>query len=137
MGMDLSGARPNTKNGKYFRSDSWHWGPLWNYVAGLCADVLTPDEIQRGHFNDHLRVKAGKSRAIGLRLVDEITSGRTQAYEKRFKRKKNAGARLPSVLMASTVVKALGETPGKAEFNLRHVGDFAVFCVSCGGFWID
>jgi len=38
-----------TNVGYYFRNNVWWWRPLWMYVADVCSDVLSEEEIEAGH----------------------------------------------------------------------------------------
>jgi hypothetical protein len=78
MGMDVSGRKPTTEQGKYFRNSVWWWGPLANYIwqvapeiAGHCEDWLT---------NEGDGLNAEDSAALANKLQQEIDAGRTERY---------------------------------------------------------
>ena len=67
--------------GGYFRNNVWWWRPLWVYVAELCDDILTEDDIENGHNNSGHLIDQEKCLIIAKRLVDELQSGRVANYK--------------------------------------------------------
>jgi len=95
MGFDLSGMNPNLTRpepelppftertdadwkkfsdwqedncGVYFRNNVWWWRPLWSFVSGMCADILTEKDIESGSYNDGHKISKTKAKKIAARL---------------------------------------------------------------------
>ena len=123
MGMDLSGIKPVSEKGHYFRSNVWFWRPLWNLVANDCADILSKDQIEGGEYNDGTEISAKQARQISDRILgdlDYIKDG-IERYETQRK-------------------KDLEKNPDNFEasypMDYKHTVDFAIFCKESGGFMI-
>lgn len=76
MGFDLFGINPRTKAGDYYRATVWTWHPLWNYVCAVCKNVLSPEDMKMGHFNDGHQIVGTKARKIAERLESLLNQGR-------------------------------------------------------------
>ena len=92
MGFDLMGLSPTNQidfkdpeadfknmsiSGTYFRSNCWCWRPLWEFVINTCADIITPDDADNGHYNqghEINKVKALNENIIDLLLSSELFS---------------------------------------------------------------
>ena len=37
--------------GDYFRANVWTWRPIWNFTCEMCPDILTEEDLERGHYN--------------------------------------------------------------------------------------
>ena len=99
MGFDLSGMNPNLTRpepelppftertdadwkkfsdwqedncGVYFRNNVWWWRPLWSFVSGMCADILTEKDIESGSYNDGHGISKTKANRIAKRLFKLI-----------------------------------------------------------------
>lgn len=94
MGMDVVGSNPTTTQGEYFRNNLWWWRPLWNYCYGVAPDIIDDELFDYGHYNDGAGLDAEGSVALGMRLLQEIQSGRTAEYEAEYRK---ALADLPMV----------------------------------------
>ena len=70
--------------GTYFRNNVWFWRPLWNFVSGVCENILTEKDIERGSFNDGHKISKTKANKIAKRLFKLIESGQVKEYEKVF-----------------------------------------------------
>lgn len=58
--------------GAYFRASVWSWRPLWNYVSGVCKDILNDDDINSGCYNDGHLIGKDKALRIARALKNEI-----------------------------------------------------------------
>lgn len=85
MGMDLTGLKPAAEVGVYFRNSAVCWSPLWDYVAIICSDILTPKDVKLGSLNRGHRINRAKALRIGERLKRELKSGKTAKYSARMR----------------------------------------------------
>ena len=123
MGFDLSGIKPTSEEGHYFRANVWYWRPIWGFIKQELPDLLTQEQIEGGEYNSGTVVDAKQAIKIGNYIIDnvtEIASG-IDDYEKRRKADKekdpdNFGASYP--------------------MNLELMLEFASFCKNSGGFEI-
>ena len=58
--------------GAYFRANVWAWRPLWNYVAGVCKEILSEDDMSGGAFNDGHLISNRKATRMARALKKEI-----------------------------------------------------------------
>ena len=72
MGFDVYGINAASKKGEYFRNNVWYWRPLWRYVAQVCEDILTAEDIEEGGYNDGHVIEADKAAKIAERLLSLI-----------------------------------------------------------------
>ena len=82
MGMDVYGKKPSSEKGKYFRNNVWWWRPLWNYCCDISPSLA--GKVKKGHFNDGDGLDAKKSKMLAIILQEEIDSGRTAKFEKKY-----------------------------------------------------
>ena len=82
MGFDLTGRQPKNKKGEYFRNNCWHWRPLATYVLNL---IELPEKQQNWEFNDGCKVSKISAEKIAKKLQQEIDSGNTTKYSKKYK----------------------------------------------------
>ena len=149
MGFDLSGINPNVSRpepelppfpertdkdwekyhdwqeencGTYFRNNVWFWRPLWNFVTGVCDDILTEKDIERGSFNDGHKISKTKANRIAKRLFKLIKNGDVNLYEKSRKE-----------YLDGLNDKDWNKSYPFYEENVRR---FANFCANSGGFRI-
>ena len=149
MGFDLSGLNPNLTRpqpdlppflertdkdwekyndwqeencGTYFRNNVWFWRPLWNFVTGCCADILTEGDIENGYMNDGHIISKTKSKRIASRLRRFFKDGSVDAYESWYARQ----------------ISQLKEDDWNKNypFSIQNVRDFERFCENSGGFEI-
>ena len=109
-------------DGAYFRNNVWFWRPLWNFVTGCCADILTENDISSGYMNDGHRISKTKSKRIARRLRKFLSDGSVDAYETWYTRK----------------IGELGKDDWNKNypFSIQNVRDFERFCEHSGGFEI-
>ena len=149
MGFDLSGINPNVSRpepelppfpertdkdwekyhdwqeencGTYFRNNVWFWRPLWNFVTGVCDDILTEKDIEKGSFNDGHKISKTKANKIAKRLFKLIKNGDVNLYEKSRKE-----------YLDGLNDKDWNKSYPFYEENVRR---FANFCANSGGFRI-
>jgi hypothetical protein len=75
MGMDVYGKKPLTEIGEYFRNNVWWWRPLWQYCVEQHPDIIDPKTAESGHFNSGAGLNAGKAKALGKALLEDISNG--------------------------------------------------------------
>ena len=112
----------DSTNGAYFRNNVWFWRPLWNFVTGCCADILTENDISSGYMNDGHRISKTKSKRIARRLRKFLSDGSVDAYETWYTRK----------------IGELGKDDWNKNypFSIQNVKEFERFCENSGGFEI-
>ena len=93
MGMDVIGINATTERGEYFRNNVWWWRPLWNYCYNEHHEIA--GQVEHGHSNDGDGLDAEASRALGLRLMADVKSGRVAEYKQAHDK---ALADLPRIL---------------------------------------
>lgn len=86
MGMDVIGVKPTTKEGEYFRNNLWWWRPLWNYCAEVADDIISEELLEHGHYNDGAGLDEDGAKALAMRLIEELDSGRTAQYEIEYRK---------------------------------------------------
>jgi len=164
MGMDVYGKKHTAPEGEYFRSNVWHWRPIWDLVCHVAPDLIDAKLRQAGHFNDGAGLNAARARKLGDRLQALIESGEIRkACEEHAKRIAEipeatceicAGTGLradpPSLGAGSYPCNGCGgdlaaRKPGSGKrkpietwYRLDHdaVAEFAAFCRASGGFSI-
>jgi hypothetical protein len=83
MGMDVTGKKPTSKTGEYFRNNCWWWHPLWHYCQEIAPWVR--EIVIYAQFNDGDGLKTAKdSRKLADALQAELDSGRTAVYAKKY-----------------------------------------------------
>lgn len=83
MGMDVSGRKPTTEEGKYFRNNVWWWRPLASYCLKVAPEVANKCKYWGSNDGDGLNGKDSIKLADALQA--EIDSGRTKAFEQRYR----------------------------------------------------
>ena len=79
MGMDVSGKKPTTEAGSYFRNNVWWWRPLAQYLTSQAPrQIVGKCRYWQSNDGDGLNAKDSKKLAAWLR--EEIASGRTATY---------------------------------------------------------
>jgi hypothetical protein len=175
MGFDLHGKMPGGKvpqivdwddekskdayfkwqeetKGAYFRNNSWWWRPLWDFVCEVCADIITEDEHNSGHYNDGYLIDADRALAISTRLIHLIDQGEVKKFEKKYMKMLNflpdencwlchgTGKRKDmKVKNGCNSCHGTGKIrPSECNypFSEDNVQDFATFCKYSGGFEI-
>ncbi|MGH9510807.1 MAG: hypothetical protein ACRD2U_01590 [Terriglobales bacterium] len=136
MTVDLFGLKAVNKTGKFFSNTYWLWGPLWDYVANECSDILTKKDIYLGQGNNGHKISRTKATKIGKRMYELLITGKTKAYAKSLRRSGLSKLKSPGLDAVRGVARALGVS-GRPQFSVANVKDFADFCVTSGGFEIS
>jgi len=139
--------------GSYFRNNVWWWRPLWIYVAELCDDILTEEDIENGHNNSGHLIDQEKCLIIAKRLVNELRSGRVAKYKEARDRHLEGLAEEECNLCDSTGIRndeyVQGECNGchgtgtqphwdtHYPFDEENVREFKNFVKESGGFRIN
>ena len=123
MGFDLSGIKPTSEEGHYFRANVWYWRPIWAFVRQQLPDLLTQEQIEGGEYNSGTVVDAKQAIKIGNYIIDNVTeiAAGIDDYEKRRKADKEKD---PNSFETSY------------PMNLELMLEFASFCKNSGGFEI-
>jgi len=146
MGFDLTGKEPKQKVGEYFRNNCWYWRPLWEFVEKTCSDIITPEEVKSGHYNDGMLITSSKAIAIAKRLREAVENGEALQYkqdrEKFLESLPDEDCFCVEKKLETATCKACNGT-GKREawaksypFTVENVTEFATFCANSGGFEI-
>ena len=105
MGFDVSGIKPTSEKGEYFRNNIWWWGGLWNFsrlvfeemgeYATHCYDQeeleemvgegFQPNSPDNGLVNMGWGLNAEGARMLGERLQDAIAAGLAADAEQQLK----------------------------------------------------
>jgi hypothetical protein len=83
MGMDVYGVSATTERGEYFRNNVWSWRPLWNYCVELAPELC--GEVD-GETNGGDGLGAEGADDLAVILFNELASGRTEQYEKDYRK---------------------------------------------------
>tara|TARA_B110000467_G_scaffold163821_1_gene190868 strand:- start:1927 stop:2421 length:495 start_codon:yes stop_codon:yes gene_type:complete len=107
--------------GVYFYNTIHFWRPLWEYVYGVCGDILDEDDFINGHTNDSYVITESKAKKIAGTLYKLLATGTIEDD------------------IQHVVDKLDDEGTLEAEelpFNKENVKQFALFCKESGGFKI-
>jgi hypothetical protein len=94
MGMDISGRKPTTEDGEYFRNTVGWWHPLASYCERVAPEIaerctvsatygkqnLRARGVEYWHTNDGGGLNGPDSLALADILQGEIDSGRCESY---------------------------------------------------------
>lgn len=154
MGMDVSGKKPTSEAGEYFRNNVWWWRPLWIYCTEVAPDLTS--KVKYGQTNDGDGLNASDSQELARRLREEIESGRTLWYEKKYKQENDRTPDEPCSICGGTGKRLAAPEVGPGTehcngcngkgkirpwsteypFSVDNVKEFAAFLEGCGGFEI-
>ena len=184
MGFDLSGMNPNLTTpeptlppftertdkqwaeyhdwqedncGVYFRNNVWWWRPLWSFVTGMCANILTEKDIRLGGYNDMHKISKTKAGKIAKRLHSMIEDGRVKECEDVHNKELASLEQVDCDTCGATGRRNKPPKPGAGDyqecngcngtgkkddwaksypFSEENVREFANFCSNSGGFRI-
>lgn len=161
MGMDVYGKAPSAPEGEYFRNNIWWWRPLWEYVENTVPDIAL--RVESPYTNDGYGLDEEDAIELSNRLIEEISSGNTKAYELTYNKEKDE---LPDEICSfcegnkkvlvkpewsdyvpgvDTYRDPCNKCGGKGTtrpfsahypFSEENVKEFATFLRACGGFEI-
>jgi hypothetical protein len=160
MGMDVYGKKPDSEEGEYFRNSVWNWRPLAAYVQEVAPEICAA--CTHWDTNDGDGLNASASMKLAVKLAAEISSGRTRAYEMRYKSDNEALPDEPCHICAGTGTRPPIPQCGVGDpkngglkcngcdgtgyvrpwqthypFDEDNVRDFVTFLAHCGGFEIN
>lgn len=81
--MDVSGRKPTTEAGKYFRNNVWWWRPLANYLQELAPEITS--KCTHWDSNDGDGLRAAGSKALAKIVREQIACGATAEYAANYK----------------------------------------------------
>ena len=142
--------------GYYFRNNVWWWRPLWSFVTGMCANILTEKDIRLGGYNDMHKISKTKAGRIAKRLHSMIEDGRVKEYEDGYKRHLASLEQVDCEICDATGKRQEPPSTGAGDrecngcdgtgkkddwaksypFSEDNVREFANFCANSGGFTI-
>jgi hypothetical protein len=162
MGVDISGRKPTTNEGEYFRSNWWGWRPI-NYICQLAAEQskLKIDfsywgsndgkglrtQKQCDKLADAIELLLSNSPNYNEFMVDEddriqivlgswceAGTGRFIGAEKEVEL--NEQYEYGTILFSSVVTKSGMMVESSHSASLNHIKNFITFLRGCGGFQI-
>ena len=151
MGFDLNGCKPKSEKGEYFRNNVWWWYPLWSYVAHNCDDILAPDQVKGGNYNDGVEIHAWQAQLIADRLYKLLGDGEPKEIENEVRARYEKlpegqcktcegtgllGKDLSTCLACKGTGKRREVSSDWYPFSEENVREFADFCSQSGGFTI-
>ena len=150
MGMDVSGIKPVSETGSYFRNNCWWWRPLWNYCHHVAPDLITDDLFKSGGYNDGAGLDAKGAAKLAIILEAKLADGHTKHWEEEYKLYIeslpndtcgicNGNNRGHNKKKDCNRCDGTGETENFSKsypFDTRNVEDFAKFLIDSGGFEI-
>ena len=142
--------------GVYFRNNVWWWRPLWNFVTGICDDILTEKDMESGSYNDGHKISKTKANRIASRLFKLIKSGKVKEYEEGYKKELASLEQIDCDICDATGSRQEPPKTGAGDrecngcsgtgkvddwaksypFSEDNVREFANFCLNSGGFQI-
>lgn len=154
MGMDVSGKKPRSKTGEYFRNNCWYWRPLWEYCSQVAPELCKT--VRYAHTNDGDGLDDQGSLELSKLLFKELDLGNTAKVEKEYQEERDSlpdedcricegtGYRLepPRIGKGESSCNVCDATGKKRPvyiwygFTEKNVREFAEFLKDCGGFEI-
>ena len=126
MGFDVSGLKPETEEGMYFRNNVWWWRPLWEYICETCGDIITLEQAKSGQYNDGIKITGEQSRKIFKRLMELKEKGLITQHQAKHEAK--------NIQMKEDNPK--DSLSDAYTFSEDNIDTFACFCKESGGFEI-
>ena len=120
--MKSKWAWQESTEGAYFRNNVWWWRPLWEFISGICSDILTKEDIRMGGFNDGHKIGKTKARRIAARIRRCLKDEYADVYDSWYAMKQK---NLPD-----------DDWSKNYPFNVDNVIAFERFCEHSGGFKI-
>jgi len=145
MGVDIFGLNPKSEKGEYFRSNWWHWRPIWLFTIILCPDLLdreyemviqhedgSEEKIvykgyEAGMTNDGLQIPADVAEEIGRRILEVL-----KEPEDEIKRIAEGIKGSKYDVIAEKVMSMLDRN--YYHLDREFLKKWAEFCLECGGF---
>ena len=143
-------------SGVYFRNNVWAWHPLWNFVTGVCNNILTEKDIESGSYNDGHKISKTKADKMAIKLYAMINNGQIEEYEKGYKKQIESLEQVDCDICDATGKRQEPPTTGAGDVECNgckgtgkrddraksypfwedNVRKFANFCANSGGFRI-
>jgi len=82
MGMDISGKKPVSETGSYFRNNCWWWRPLWHYCCVVGEELIDEDTAAGCSYNDGNGLNAKDAAKLAVILQAKIADGHTKTWKK-------------------------------------------------------
>jgi len=137
MGMDVYGKGATSEKGEYFRNNVWCWRPLWNYCVELAPELCLDID---GGSNGGDGMDAEEADDLAVILYNELVSGRTAEYEKKYKAEIAALPRSSCEYCAGTGIRSdeVGQNMGMPSKELSPAiqiiaGRTHGWCNACSG----
>lgn len=133
MGYDLYGIKAKSQKGEYFRNNVWWWRKLWTFICLVSPDILSAQDMQKGHWNNGDEITEQQAEFIAKRLKETLKNGQAQQFSKNVQN---------SIKKAKHNNKNLkfGEKGwdynDSYPFSLKNLKEFITFCENSGGFTI-
>ena len=152
MGFDLGGLDPVNKDGEHFRNNVWWWRKLWEFTTIVCADVMTPEDVSAGHYNDCKEISAMTAKMMVERLETAVRQkekyiGIIEAMEADYLNNERnlTETMIQELLEIKPDNKKIEElkkakkklTVSSHPFDWENVERFLKFIKSSGGFYIS
>jgi len=81
MGMDISGIKPVSETGSYFRNNVWWWRPLWHYCCVVGKDLINEDTADGCSYNGGNGLNADDAAKLAVILQTKIADGHTKTWK--------------------------------------------------------
>ena len=148
--MDVSGKKPVSETGSYFRNNCWWWRPLWHYCCVVGDDLIDKDTREGCSYNSGNGLNATKAAKLAVILKAKIADGHTKTWKKERDLhieslpdencgvcNNNNRGHSKKKDCKSCDGKGTTESWDKSyPFNIQNVREFERFCEQSGGFSI-
>jgi hypothetical protein len=139
MGMDVMGMNATSEKGEYFRNNVWWWRPLWDYCLNEHGDIA--GQVEHGHSNDGDGLDGESSHTLGLRLLEDVKTGRVAEYKQTYDKALSELPRVSCDLCNSTGIRTdkLGLEMKMNEKELDEASAIILgrthgYCNACHGY---
>lgn len=133
MGFDVYGIKAKSEKGEYFRNNVWWWRRLWQFVSEYCDDILTPEDIENGTWNNGYEYSEEKAIAIAKRIKEKIKDGTAKDFSKAVSKEVDKAKRENEKLTDKLSNRNWSED---YPFTISNLKEFATFAENSGGFTI-
>jgi hypothetical protein len=150
MGMDISGKKPVSETGSYFRNNVWWWRPLWQYCHSSAPELIDRETFDSGTYNEGAGLNAYDAAKLGVKLLVLVEDGSCATYKRERdlwleSLKDDNCSRCNNNNRGYNKKKECKSCDGKGTqdnwnkhypFHEDNVKEFADFCIDSGGFEI-
>lgn len=134
MGFDLTGQKPKTDKGDYFRNNVWWWRRLWQFVVIHCNEILTDKDKEAGDFNNGELIGGTKAKKIAMRLRETLINGEADMFEATVTKMVNDAKKKNKRLKKNSKKFDWNE---HYPFSVENLKEFTDFVEQSGGFRIS